>query len=1582
MQSDDTSLDTVEETYDLSINSIKGITDHPKPSDIDYCNLLPENERTSPHLSYCFPGYNANDAESENKDEIIYADTTMRISNGFLYLPYNKELLIRSIFFTRAKRFSIVFNNRSFVTNHKSFYNLNIKNGVEFDPHGSSNVRLLSLFGSLFGPCKSGTNEGIINISPIDTVEEFEEKMKLFRSSKIKKSKNAVAEELEDLDPRTSRPPPPLERQYKAAETVVRTLGNLTISGSFENQHIFTIETNGQSFNLPRFEVIAEEFRGNNSKNIEIPQGLIISFVVVDPRIYDPIFPGELNGLCRGIQRHVKRCQELLEKKNKSKTTSLLTKNEEDDSMKQKNVYQTHCSEITTMSEFGQCLKYACCNPYFNPEANDNKSGGKLDIGPSLDPFKVLNPKVMFDRYDPITDTHEPGTFQFGLYHPNDQKFWTSEEFIENFGKYYNYRYYPVKFYDIERIHHLPLWAGTEIVVPHERTINHPLYDYLERENRPCVYVYSNPFLTLRIPNEDIGSIRLLSAVIPFKHVLENKTSGYIFPSGNILYPIQSEIVYSYNREKALRIEKKILSLKSIVYVYPVLDADITRRVYYGNLKKKNGTDVLTPTYSAENINELRHRELIPYIFEVISPENQKIPELLRAAAKYMEEHDNMIYVDFYNDYDVTQSRNGMEYHHNLTPVGNFYVNYVQYLKKTFDAFNNIPLYNVNLVLAGTQSMLDFDYRVHAAFHGETGTGKSHVMELMSTLLLPNSITKEDTYSNLSFFSKIPKNCKYYYNDDASVQNVTIFQTNPGYLRSKGSDDLPYGFKRQIEKEGSGVNAESYKAAISSGTCVRERMNKNGGTERTEAILRLQRAFLTNISPALLKPSVQSRLYTYPSVENPRAKPFYKGWNIDKFKYNDNIDDVTEGVRKFGIENVLRGFQCFSSVVNHMIHAGAIRYSDDIYFESKVYVERLNKILHDSFQIPIKINLRTEKSIFLCFLRSCTLLRLYVEICSGCFDPDTDPLLQPTSKICPQQIQYIHDRGLLRANEEDTITAFSYFEYMIPSIEYPSLCDWIRKKIIDSGIDLLSMNWNDPDVEIIVDPTNFQPNTIIPKFSNNNFNVNLNIGVPGNLNNMVATPNPNGDTNVPTINTNGGNANYSANNPNILFNASYLNISFKGTDIRSYSMGHMENKIVDEIVREDPYIDKSYIIRGIFNLSHLLEDCDEYEFVPCTGILHGYKIQKTGKTFRCSPLNFVSVDTTKELYSLVIPLSWWLKNLTNDSYLVNPASPVDPEYKRTPLEHCFNLFGYEGCKTKTYVTPGLFLNRPFDFKKKLPDSDHIMKTVFITRPQFDRRICPKLVYPDPNARFSNKKVIFSKDNQYNFEQTCHIFYLLKNYENGYYDFELDKHVDPKQFETIDDFKSEIYKRCIEFSTRYNSTTLHKRFHDMLERRESKVYPDLKELKEEMILSERDLEESIIPFDKLFDVTIKPIERPKKKPKLNTIPPPKQKNNIRTELPLPLRKTRKRPSEGGDGLSLNDRSDSEDDDDDGETLISNNQSTKSSYILSNRVNNSVIDINLSVVENLIHESGEVQSEHSQDEVPNNGIFYSDEENEFT
>jgi len=208
------------------------------------------------------------------------------------------------------------------------------------------------------------------------------------------------------------------------------------------------------------------------------------------------------------------------------------------------------------------------------------------------------------------------------------------------------------------------------------------------------------------------------------------------------------------------------------------------------------------------------------------------------------------------------------------------------------------------------------------------------------------------------------------------------------------------------------------------------------------------------------------------------TKNIFNQNNDDNDNNNDDDDDIKDSSsvsseerdeseeKKIGnkvLSEIMKKYQSFSAILNYFIACGAISYDiNEMTNVSNKILYRIRNIMKEQFPDYVELDNRSIQDLYHDILRGVTTNRLWVNICSGCFN---DKDLRPESELSIDTFIKIHQYGLMIATEEDVYMALSCLDGFYPKSARVAIIEWIFDKAIESGYDPYKdnkypRNWN------------------------------------------------------------------------------------------------------------------------------------------------------------------------------------------------------------------------------------------------------------------------------------------------------------------------------------------------------------------------------------------------------------------------------------------------------------------------------------------------------------------------------------------
>lgn len=1439
---------------------------NPVSCELSYTMRTPEHLMRSKNIYPYIPGHEEG-RTAIDEEETVCLEKNMRIYNNYIFLPYNLvapsglDLMFRAFALSKSTTMNIIIPRVCLQQNAVCLYDVRTYNGVEVDTHGKACLLILSLFGGILGAFDSKRQgEGIGMCDPVDTQQEFDAKLNLYK--KEKSSRKDLGIEASGTDPGLVTRDMQRESTKKLYEKMFHIQG-FTITGCIDNPSVFCLkhESHPHPVLINRYTFDIEVVRDPNTREVMLYS---IRITIIDPRL----IIGFGKGIQRVIANNIKLAAEI-ETSRKKRSSDKSTAPSNVSFVMEDTVYNTRYlngyEQICSTTDYINALKIVAGLPNYDPLASFPESSSVDVISNKYNPLELLNPMNMFAA-DP--ENPDETLFKFAVAAREQHKTWNQKQFQDYYVNIWKGNHFPMNFANtdsfellhgnIERLFDPGYPFETEI--PAQTPVN-VIWSNITLLNG-LLYIYPDPDSVFRLPIECIGSISILCFLLPDKNPTPYlPKDGLVEPSLKIPYPVQSDGFMLRNNETRIAVVRSIADSDS-QYEEIIYHCDLIALEYFGLLPSPNFSVQLSPFYGNihKAINSFRYNVIFPRAWETLSSNNHCLPALLRNVVMDMENTDkngkSYMFVDFYNHKLSEFSRTGFIYHKNLTALGNFYVNFIElYAKKHWNVYQNFHAYLIFLVAVVAQLYMSFGYSLHFLLQGDTSSGKSRIQEILERLFYKSTYTNEFNNSARSIeYSK--KSGMLIIVDDASAKSHPLLsQDNYEYeggvlkIRSQKTDDID-------ERE------DAYKTLTTKGFFCKSvtATGQSKDSKKTQwaamfvlSIRRISCVINSNVPTAFIKEAGKSRMYIH--WAKPSQKTEYVMKHVQVSRYNKKINgyiqseiqydpaaqtsrsDEPENVQKeFDAGKMLRSLQGFAAVTNYLIACGAIPYGTQQQGVYIVYYNRLQKILDILWPVKAKQTSRLKEDIIPSFMRAVTITRIWANICSGVYE---DPDLRPDTPFNMRTWEKIAHINALNTTEEDFITTLSFFDHIVPPLPLVITIEWMMQEIKKSGCDLSA------DI-IKVDPTKFRLVVVDQESYNAN---NRGGGNNGNMNsNNPPGVHPSfqlGPQDV--LNMSLGNA-YIENDVNSKYKASLMNAMF--------GMNHDNILTRDAYIRKDiltwvkanyHFIDPNEISMAMNYLYSTQFTVPDLEFKEvgnrnsphAGGFYYTIGPKASGATINVTPLTLIrSNDGTSS--SLLISVAWLYSITHKDGYYKHMNCSNSNDHKSTPMENVFTNFAYKGCKQYDIVLPGMFI----DYKKSPSvglDLQSYMKVLHYGREHHDNELDARggsssssggtYLFPDLEVTYSltsnqdKPKYYSTHDNfETSYEECSYLESLILQFEQGYKNFDLNKTVsNPLYLTPNNQVFAEILKSTYE---KNNPVALRKRFKAMMmHRQENIIYPE-------------------------------------------------------------------------------------------------------------------------------------------------------------
>jgi hypothetical protein len=1439
-----------------------GYQDYPKEKDIEEAK----------HVYYNIAGHLKIKGRYDKDDinNILFTEKILRISNGCLFLPFTTEKLIESIIYHYSQTITVVIPSRCFERNAETLYEVKMDDGISPDIYGAAALKFLSLIFGLLGP-SDGTDmaRGIIDCSPVDTAEEYNTKVMAAkrlapklpqRKKDHKKSGNQMEddaferEERESLlrrdsiirametiknlneehgEPMIYEQPVTLQEQLVEASKFPNVPA-IRVSGELSNPETFAIMSNLDAiveFNyiFPRYKITVESVELEKKKFCRIYQ-----IRLLDPRLYRK---GLANGIRRVCQINSKRMQKRNEKKTSS-SDNIFGSTATTSMGKSPGYYFSPYSmsgylQLTTLIQLSNILKILSENKYYSPYTQNVYTDAKTHVSDNINPCSVLSEKNIFGEYDEGELINEP-TYDYGASHGSPEEVQEEKAAFNKFAKSWHKRYFNVDFYEEDnQIGDITNESQDfNDVIPTDKDSmgddRAALKSIYLNAIDTSIMVYPYPNNVMTIPNNITGPVSSLCCLLPFIDISPYLPHSAKQPTERIKYPIQNEQIVARNNAYRISAVNSIIGASARRFIEQILQQDILSYKYFTCRYENVSDSRMDMRYINKKMNvyNLRHVEIIPATFATLNSSNYKLSTPMREMVKYAEDKRTIkgkmyIFLELYDKgIDSDTKKPMLNYHSNLTPLGNFLVNSPKILAERIKTFTNFLAYTI--LTYGILAMMrsKYGYQLYILFYGETATGKSRIFEILHKLFLGSGIVLEQSSSSQSKAYELGMHETYFvYVDDTSKNKNPILE---------GDKNSGYGGRTESSSTSScSVDADTIKQIITSGYSSRSVPIQNPETGITQTVMiksgrRLVQAGLTNQSTIRdMKPAFNNRIYPIISDHVPNIKPpdkcpnIYSSLNmrlINDAEVDDgmNADDANTGTEKSidsitkinTIESMYKSLQIFSGFINYFISCGALTYNDTSLSLLPVMTDRLFDILEVVWPIKFTRDLRTLKDMIPLFTTTITIQRIWCNICSNAY---TDINLTPMSPFDETLVHKIEAYNLLQATEEDIISAFSLMWHIIPTFEYVIVVRWIldnlRKQnlvpkyetVFNGNIAVFrpkasllnTETCNDTAQVTTPSVTMGSMGSIAPTFH-----------VPGNVQKHISRTNDS-QSQPNATNTISGIQNY---------DPTFAVLSI-GSNQKIGTVSDIEKSLEDFSMLHYPGRDHGLAKKCFWDWIKCSPDNeDEVELLNSP---QGLFLRSSGKKILTCPivLQKISADAHPKFITMV-SISWLNRLLKPGGYIENYKSEFHHGYHQSPLEYALTFMGYDSCKKQEIVLPGSYLNMHI-VNTYIPEKNilYYPKTIKYGSTDWDnapKGISRKIIIPSGRLNDSGKG-IFCGNGTY--EIATQIDSLLKKVELGFYNFESGKYITKEKRSLLADMNL-VNKITTVFKTEMTNAVFH------------------------------------------------------------------------------------------------------------------------------------------------------------------------------
>lgn len=1402
---------------------------NPVNNDLGNMRVIPDDLRVDANnLIYDIPGSNT---ENEQELENGYKPTEyfLKLSHGFLYLPVSADMkiILRAYCMSRAqdRKMVLIMPKCAMKKDRKCFFDINVYNGTEPDPHGKAFLLIYSLICGCLGCYNPSEGAGISISNFVDTPAEYNKKAREY-ATKVSNLKKAGL-------PTGDVPiPNDIETQIRNLEDIYREPG-MKVGGDLSNPNCFTCEYRG----MPPVEIDRYHITIQNVDDI----CYAVHITLIDPRI----------DLAYGIHRTIEDNRIEMEK-----ITSIQKhqKGNMNATYKASDMYFNTRSlngfkQITSNAEYINNLKILAGQIDFNPFELSTATSSISTINDIIDPVNVLSPTKMFKK-----DMNGNIPFKFAVGVRCDYKASSQEAFVVRFVDQYIDRSFPVRFTNINNFN--PDILGNERLFDPDEALPDLIDETVEGTDLNSllklfgvgntITIYSKPETFFRLPIECINSIRCNCHILPDK-----LASPYIdllekvLPNKNNPYPVQPDSVRVRCHQKMEQVVCNIIEA-SDEFSEIVYDCDTISYDLFGRLPSPNFSDNLSTLYRKhqDTINAFRLNYILPRAWDCLTESNYKIPSLLRVIMKDLklktdEEGRCFSFVDLYNTrLSNTPGNNGFTYYENLTPTGNFFANHIQHLKENDDVIQNFHCYNLILLVQTLQMHLHLNIvQLLVLLTGEFSGGKSYVYKLMGKYFYEDTYTMEFSTSQKAWEYGGNMSGKMIIVDDTSDKKhalllqethryeggrITIIDNNERTDATASEDTM-----KVMQSEG--YFQRSVTSSVGTG-------NKDQTKLSAAPILSIRRCtslVISNQCVAWLKGANMSRaLHQYSKKKDVLNKKMRK----EKLTRSEIIEEEDDDYTPLpstssitGYHDVIRSLQSFTAIWQFLEACGAIPNTDDINVMIRIYFHRFKQTLQKLYPLKIDMATRFEEDQLPLLIKGMRLIRIWSNICSNAYD---DPDLKASAPFSIKTIEKLIHINAHFVTEEDFFHCVSFMGNMLPPIEEVAVIDWMIREVERHGCRIRD------DVKR-VDPAKFRPK-IANDIQRNTTGFNITGGTVSTF--TMAPPYNASSSSSSTPSTQStpsmgfGTRSYLHGNrpmhrhfPSTLCEhnnthlATCMDARFRG-NYETMFESVIRSEIASNIKDEYYYLDNNTIYEGLYTLAQKPYKVRSLKFknVGNEVILE----EEPDKEIDVYPVTFSKADDSNK-YSLTISVAW-LNHMIKEYGCFRTRTSYTSQYQKcSVIENVFAHMGYKGCDKYDILLLGEFLDHNVD-KQDTNDLSSFMKVLNWGEPMVESGTSSTNTFLDPdiavpaNITTRNESIECIFDYQGDTLETArYTKSVIAQYEKGYKNDE--GVIITKNLDISDEvFKEDVMNVCEKF----NPSSVRTHFRDSMptHKKQGLIYP--------------------------------------------------------------------------------------------------------------------------------------------------------------
>jgi hypothetical protein len=329
--------------------------------------------------------------------------------------------------------------------------------------------------------------------------------------------------------------------------------------------------------------------------------------------------------------------------------------------------------------------------------------------------------------------------------------------------------------------------------------------------------------------------------------------------------------------------------------------------------------------------------------------------------------------------------------------------NFYDFLDKEMATRQSHNIANIFLMVMCAQCNMRYGDRPNILVNGETDKGKSWAYEVIRLLVVPETISREDSTTAKVSESGLNYYCgRVVYNDDAGSKNSKMFS-----------------------KEGTEESADNqFKSMLSTGKGQRTRYHRENGVNHVIVDTTDGRASWISMTNSTMNiPSFKSRTKIFQFVVADR--------HADISQLRDRARGV-EVARFTEWQDYIRRMQIFCNLTFFYIRAGVIRYNRLVEGREisgpilQRFIAAIKKVKTTSSTTSECIANRKLEAQIIPFAENFAMMRLFNTICVGGY-PD-NPHLRPGAPFDYSMFLEIDKYKLFVVTEEDFIRSVSYFE--------------------------------------------------------------------------------------------------------------------------------------------------------------------------------------------------------------------------------------------------------------------------------------------------------------------------------------------------------------------------------------------------------------------------------------------------------------------------------------------------------------------------------------------------------------------------